>query len=116
MAMSAYSPIARPILLLAYACLVRCLLPGTAVDGGEVMLVSRPHDPYGWPRPGDRQDHVPLRTSFFFELGLDKGEPGDSVLGESITVDFNNKFIPVYSYLLWSGYFVMASIKKLFLP
>lgn len=78
-------------LLVALACLVRCCLPGTCVHAGEVKLISRPHDPYGWPRPGNRHEHVPLRTSFFFELGLDAAEPGDGVLADSISVELKHE-------------------------
>jgi hypothetical protein len=61
--------------------------PAIFIEGGEVKLVARPHDPYGWPRPGNRHGHVPLRTSFFFELGLERADPGDSVAADSISVE-----------------------------
>ena len=54
---------------------------------GEVKLLTRPQDPYGWPRPGPGQQHVPLATSFFIEIGLEQAEPSDLVRVDSISVE-----------------------------
>ncbi len=107
----------RCIVLVSLVGAVRCCIPGTFVEGGEVKLVSRPHDPYGWPRPGHRHENVPLRTSFFFELGLEKAEPGDSVSGDSIAVELRRdgaealsmlragrQFAPGFSGKIWPRY------------
>jgi hypothetical protein len=72
---------------------------GNLAYAGEVKLVARPHDPYGWPRPGNGHEHVPLGTSFFFELGLDKAEPGDNVLADSISVELRREGAQVLSML-----------------
>jgi hypothetical protein len=65
---------------------VATCLAGTAW-GAEIKLLTRPHDPYGVPRPAPGQDHVPLRTSFYIELGLSDKKTDDNVLEESIILD-----------------------------
>jgi hypothetical protein len=80
-----------------------------------VKLLSQPHDPYGFPRPGPGQKDVPLRTSFFIELGMgDKAN--DTVRSESVTISLQaadeapfeilsagQKFAPGYSGKLSSA-------------
>lgn len=58
----------------------------STAGGQQVKLITRGHDPYGCPRPGAGQQHVPLRTSFYLELGLDKPAAGDLLLPESVTI------------------------------
>ncbi|MBN1490265.1 MAG: hypothetical protein JXA69_10130, partial [Phycisphaerae bacterium] len=53
----------------------------------EVRLRQQAHDPYGYPRPGAGQTDVPLRTSFYFELGAGEKASADRVLPESVAVE-----------------------------
>lgn len=46
---------------------------------GRVVRVSRKPDPYGVPRPGPGEAHVPLATSFYVELGVEGGVDDDRV-------------------------------------
>ncbi len=61
---------------------------GLAVSahGQQVKLLKQAHDPYGIPRPGADQKNVPLRTSFYIELGLDKAEKTDFIPSDSIGI------------------------------
>ncbi len=52
--------------------------------GQQVRVLKLKHDPYGFPRPGAGHVHVPLKTSFYLELGVDS--PDDTVLPESVRV------------------------------
>src|SRR5262245_33689005 len=52
----------------------------------EVKLISRNHDPYGCPRPARGQQHVPLRGTFYVELGPGEGGAADPVLPESVAI------------------------------
>jgi Glycosyl hydrolases family 39 len=65
----------------AWACLAG------AASGAEVKLLTKPHDPYGVPRPAPGQQHVPLRTSFYVELGPAEKNADDPVLPESVAVE-----------------------------
>ncbi len=57
-----------------------------ASAAADVKLLTKPYDPYGTPRPAPGQEHVPLRTTFYVELGA--GEKGtDEVLPESVAVE-----------------------------
>ena len=51
----------------------------------EVKVLREEHDPYGYPRPGPGQTAVPLRTSFYFELGVE-GAANDSVVADTVSV------------------------------
>jgi Glycosyl hydrolases family 39 len=67
------------------------LVTACTARGDEVTLITRPHDPYGVPRPGAGQEFVPLGTSFYIELGMgDKGS-SDAVLPESVTVELQRE-------------------------
>jgi hypothetical protein len=55
-------------------------------SGAEVKLLSKPHDPYGSPRPAPAQQHVPLQTTFYVELAAGRGSP-DVVLPESVAIE-----------------------------
>jgi len=57
-----------------------------AAGGGAVRLVARKPDPYGSPRPGAGQEHVPLRTSIHLQLAVEGGEASDGVLPESVSI------------------------------
>lgn len=71
--------------------------PADAAD--QLSLMRRPSDPYGCPRPGPGDEHVPVRTSFYVEIGVPKagrengGPPDgseelpDRVLPESVTLE-----------------------------
>jgi hypothetical protein len=68
-------------------------------QGADVQLLKRPHDPYGAPRPAPGQQHVPLRTTLYFELGVGaKGGP-DPVLPESVTIELQPDGDPAVSVL-----------------
>lgn len=51
----------------------------------ELRLARRPADPYGSPRPGNGEQHVPLHTSLFFELRIADDEQ-DAVARQSLHV------------------------------
>src|SRR5262245_5894419 len=55
--------------------------------GAEIKLVTKAHDPYGVPRPAPNQQHVPLRTTFYVELGFADKNAKDNVLPESVGID-----------------------------
>jgi len=57
-----------------------------SAHGQQIKLLKQAHDPYGIPRPGADQKNVPLRTSFYIELGLDKAEKADFVPSESVSI------------------------------
>ncbi len=54
--------------------------------GQRVAILTQNHDPFGFPRPGAGHTDVPLRTSLFLELGIEKPEPADAVLPESVSI------------------------------
>ena len=54
--------------------------------GQQVVLVERPPDPHGTPRPARDARHVPLKTSIYFELGLPKDAKDDRLLADSVAV------------------------------
>src|SRR5689334_2896024 len=58
-----------------------------AAVGAEIKLVTKPHDPYGVPRPAPGQQHVPLRTSFYVQLGFADKNPTDVVLPDSVGIE-----------------------------
>jgi hypothetical protein len=52
----------------------------------EVLVVERPPDPHGSPRPARGARHVPLRTSIYVELTLSADLTDDEVDPESVSV------------------------------
>lgn len=60
------------------------LVISSAVPAGaaRIELLRQAPDPYGYPRPADGQRHVPVRTSFYFELK--PPSPDDPVLTSSV--------------------------------
>lgn len=56
------------------------------VLGQQVKLLEQKPDPHGFPRPSRGAGHVPLRTSLYFELGMEKAQAGDRVDPESVTL------------------------------
>ncbi|HID24836.1 MAG TPA: hypothetical protein EYP14_20885, partial [Planctomycetaceae bacterium] len=62
-------------------------LSPSAAAGPIVELARRKADPYGIPRPGPDERHVPLKTSFYMELAVSKdAAEGDRVLANSVAV------------------------------
>ena len=59
---------------------------GTSAPGGEVVLETREHDPFGYPRPAPGQSDVALRTSFYLQLGLKPPAADDAVLPDSVSL------------------------------
>ena len=59
------------------------LWAGSEAHAQQIKLLVHKHDPYGAPRPGRGDKHVPLRTSFYWELVVD-GSATDAVLPESV--------------------------------
>jgi hypothetical protein len=65
---------------------------GNAARGQPVMLVERPPDPHGSPRPTRNATDVPLRTSLYFELGPPKpAGAADHASPDSVTVTLQAK-------------------------
>lgn len=86
---SALIGMARIAAALAVITIVSGGLPGTSLaqaPRSEVTIVHRQPDPYGVPRPFAGEEHVPLKTSLYFELGLLPDAAGDSVDSDSIEV------------------------------
>ncbi|NOX54655.1 MAG: hypothetical protein GXP27_09495, partial [Planctomycetes bacterium] len=75
-----HRPVVRAILLMAVMPL------RVSAAGAAVQLVRQKADPYGIPRPGPNQTHVPTRTSFYIELTTDPKSKGDRVLADSVGV------------------------------
>ncbi|MBI3463353.1 MAG: hypothetical protein HY000_09880, partial [Planctomycetes bacterium] len=69
------------------ACLAVSFLTTHPAFGQEVQLTRRTADPYGSPRPAAGAEHVPVRTSVWFELELHDAEPSDRILTDSVTLD-----------------------------
>jgi hypothetical protein len=55
--------------------------------GADIKLVRKAYDPYGVPRPAPGQQQVPLRTTFYVELGFADKKATDEVLADSITME-----------------------------
>jgi hypothetical protein len=55
------------------------------VAAAELRLARRPADPYGSPRPGPDETHVPLATSLFFDLRI-AGDGHDVIARASLNV------------------------------
>lgn len=68
------------------ACLVVAILFPEWAFGQEIRLVRRKADPYGSPRPSAGAEHVPVRTSIWFELELHDAEPADRIVTDSVTL------------------------------
>jgi hypothetical protein len=75
------------------------LSAASAVAAGEIKVLTRPHDPYGAPRPGMGQEHVPLQTSFYLELGLSDQSAADVVLSESVAIELEPEGGKVFALL-----------------
>jgi hypothetical protein len=88
-----------------------CVTP--AGLGGEVNLLSKPHDPYGVPRPGPGQEHVPLRTSFYLELGLSEAGSADAVLAESVSIELEPEGAAPFAILKPNGQFATGYTGRL---
>jgi len=84
--------------------------------GAEIRLLTRKPDPYGSPRPGAGEEHVPLGNSFYLQLAVDRSDEADHVLPESISIRLEAqagqsleilrpgiKFAPEYSGRLFAG-------------
>ncbi len=69
----------------------------SAASGAEIKVLSKAHDPYGSPRPAPGQQHVPLLTSFYVELGV--GGSSDTVVPESIGIELEPKGQPALAIL-----------------
>jgi len=74
--------------LVGLVSIVVVLLAGAESPAGAaaVWLLSRKPDPYGSPRPGGGEEHVPLGTSFYVQLAVEGGEASDRVLPESVSI------------------------------
>jgi len=57
----------------------------TAAPSAKLALLVRQSDPYGWPRPAKNATDVPLRTSIYFLVGVEK-VGHDRILPDSVTV------------------------------
>ena len=66
--------------------LLLALALAASVRAEPIRLLTQEHDPYGFPRPAPGQENVPLRTSFFFELGFDRPDSPDRVVADSVAV------------------------------
>lgn len=100
----------------------RCLMWGVAVlwasaalSAAEVRLLSKPHDPYGSPRPAPNQEYVPLRTSFYVELAAGDADSSDAVAPESVGIELEPKGQPALA-VLRSGWRPAQGYSVRFLP
>jgi len=74
-------------ILFSTALTAALLLPNFRVAHADrVKVVHVPHDPYGYPRPGDKQRDVPLRTSFYVVFGVEGEDPADRILPETLSL------------------------------
>jgi hypothetical protein len=60
--------------------------PSAIVSAQEIHLLNKKPDPFGYPRPARGATHVPVDTSFFFQLGFADEQTDDDVLLDSVTV------------------------------
>src|SRR5947209_8441759 len=74
-------------------------LAAAAAGADEVKLLARPADPYGAPRPGSGQKHVPLRTTFYVELGMAEKGSTDTVLDETVGIELEPEGGPAVALL-----------------
>ncbi len=58
--------------------------------GAELRLVRRPADPYGSPRPGNGEEHVPVATSLFMQVQV-AGDAEDAVLQQSLNLSLHGE-------------------------
>jgi hypothetical protein len=82
--------------------LLACLFAlgyAAATPAAEVKLIAKPHDPYGAPRPAPNQEHVPLQSSVYVELGLSEKGSSDVVLPESVAIELEPEGGPAISIL-----------------
>ncbi len=56
---------------------------------GEIQILQRAPDPFGYPRPFPNQKHVPLNSSLFFLLGLEPASDDDQIEMTSIQVELS---------------------------
>ena len=56
------------------------------VQGAQVRMLSKKHDPYGAPRPAMGQENVPLLTTFYAQLTAGDDSSSDEVLPESVSI------------------------------
>lgn len=56
------------------------------VGAQSVKLLRKAADPFGFPRPQPGAAGVPLKTSLYFELGMEKPKPGDAISTASLEV------------------------------
>ena len=97
----------RMILAIAWLALAVC------AHAEPVKLLSQPHDPYGFPRPGPGQKDVPLRTSFFLELGISE-KTTETVLPDSVTISLQPTGAAPFDILKPGQKFVAGYSGKLF--
>jgi hypothetical protein len=72
----------------------------SSARGADVQVLRQPHDPYGAPRPAPGQEHVPLRTTLYIELGVAEKGSTDPVLPESVAIELQpdgGSYYPVLS-------------------
>src|SRR5437016_2885483 len=97
-----------------YLCISVSLWLVVPALGEEVKLLTKAHDPYGYPRPAPEQENVPLRTSFYIQLGLsEKGN--DVVLPESVSLELSAEGVPAIS-LLRPGKEFASGVTGKFIP
>ena len=66
--------------------LVGCFFLTDMAWAGDLLLLRRNPDPYGWPRPAPNQQHIPIDTSLYLQVGFKDKASTDAVLKDSMTV------------------------------
>jgi hypothetical protein len=67
--------------------LLLLLIAALPASGQQVALIRRPPDPHGTPRPARDARDVPVRTSFYFEIGITPEAKGDQMDPDSVAVE-----------------------------
>src|SRR5947207_2124622 len=89
----------RPFSVVPWLLASWALACAAAAPAAEIKLVTKRHDPYGSPRPAPKQEHVPLRTSFWIVLGLSEKDAKDAVLPESVGIELSADGVPPVALL-----------------
>ena len=98
--------------LATWAVWLACLV--SVASAGDVQLLQRRPDPYGYPRPSAGETNVPTGTSLFLQLGFQDQNTTDTVDPDSVTVRIGPAGGPAADVLLLGKRFADGYSGKVF--
>ncbi len=98
--------------LATWAVWLACLV--SVASAGDVQLLQRRPDPYGYPRPSAGETNVPTGTSLFLQLGFQDQNTTDTVDPDSVTVRIEPAGGPAADVLLLGKRFADGYSGKVF--